>query len=147
MDGSGPRDGSVAPDPRSTRLLRVADLLLYSVVVTAVVVVVTAPVSLLAGGTLVGVKFALFALGFVVLAAGSWKLRPPANWRETTSRIHVADTRGGGNFQGLVDSLPPLRGHRLRDADRYSDGAKLLLAGLLMLATSFLMEAVLGIPR
>ena len=126
--------------------LRMADALLYPIVVTTVIAVAIVPVSLMLGGTLAGVKWGLFLIGFPLLAAGSWKLRPTASWREGSSRIEVEDTRGEGMFQQIVDGLPPLRSRRLRDDNRLSDGSKLALTGVLMIVVSYLMETVFAVP-
>lgn len=147
MGTPSPIEGAVGRRSLELWALRLADAVWYAVVLTGIVAGLSAPVSLLIGGSLVGVKWTLFVVGFTVLAAGSWKLRPSAAWRDESSRLEQENTRGQGNFQGLVDQLPPLRGRRLPDADRISDGTKLVLGGCLMLAASFLMEAALGIPR
>lgn len=142
-----PGDDAVARAEAPSLALRLADAALYAVVLTAVLAVAFTPLSLAISGGFAVVKFVLFVAGFVVLAAGSWKLRPPARWREEPSRLHREDTRGAGRLQSIVDRLPPFRDRRLRDADRISDGSKLVLAGLAMLLVSYLMEAVLGVPR
>ena len=130
----------------SVRRLRMADALLYPSVVTTVIAIAIVPVSFVLGGTLAGVKWGLFLIGFPLLAAGSWKLRPSARWRENSSRIELEDTRGEGMFQQIVDGLPPLRSRRLRDDNRLSDGSKLALTGVLMIVVSYLMETAFAVP-
>jgi hypothetical protein len=142
----GPRNDIVDRPAWLFWALRLADALLYATVLTSVVIAVVAPLSLATGGSLVGVKWALFLLGFPLMAGGSWKLRPSAAWRDEGSRLDWENTRGEGKLQGIVDSLPPLRGRRLRDTDRLSDGTKLFLTGSLMLVVSFLLEALFGVP-
>jgi hypothetical protein len=129
---------------RATLRLKLADALLYGAVLTAVWAAIFLPVSILLGGDLVGVKWGLFMIGILTLGVGSFKLRPGKQWREDEDGL-ISDSRGESNVQLLVDRLPPLRDAPLRDDQRLSDGAKLLLGALCMLATSFLLEAVLGV--
>jgi hypothetical protein len=122
------------------------DSILYPVVVTLVLTTAAVPLSLVFSGTLSLVKWALFLAGFPVLTAGCWKLRPSARWQDRKSRLEIENTRGEGKFQKVVDNIPPLRGHQLRNDNRTSDGFKLALTGLLMLIISYLLEALLGVP-
>lgn len=129
---------------RASLGLKLADALLYAAVLTALWAAVFLPVSLLLGGDLVGVKWGLFLVGILTLGVGSFKLRPGKQWREDEDGL-IADSRGESNVQRVVDRLPPLRDAGLRDDQRFSDGAKLLLGALCMLATSFLLETALGV--
>jgi hypothetical protein len=129
---------------RATLGLKLADALLYGAVLTALWAVIFLPVSLLLGGDLVGVKWGLFMVGILTLGVGSFKLRPGKQWREDEDGL-ISDSRGDSNVQRVVDRLPPLRDAPLRDDQRFSDGAKLLLGALCMLAASFLLETALGV--
>jgi hypothetical protein len=124
--------------------LKLADALLYGVVLTAVWAALFLPVSLLLAGDLVGVKWGLFVVGILTLGVGSFKLRPGKEWRDDEDGL-LADSRGASNVQRVVDRLPPLRDAPLRDDQRFSDGAKLLLGAGCLLATSFLLETALGV--
>lgn len=131
--------------------LKLADALLYAVVLTAVWTAVFLPPSLLLSGDLVGVKWGLFLAGLFALGVGSFKLRPGKRWRAEDDGLVpggdglISDTRGESQVQRLVDRLPPFRDAPLRDDQRFSDGLKLLLGAVCMLLTSFLLEAVLGV--
>jgi len=126
--------------------LKLADAVLYAVVLTAVWSAIFLPVSLLLGGDLVGVKWGLFVVGFLTLGVGSFKLRPGKQWREDDEGL-IADSRGESQVQRLVDRLPPFRDRvePPRNDHRLSDGLKLLLGAVCMLLTSFLLEAVFGV--
>lgn len=118
----------------------VADLGLYAVVLTAVLTAVATVASLLFTGRLVAAKWLLFVAGFWLMALGAWKLRPPPAWRDGAGRFGLENSRGDGRLQGLVDRLPPLRAAPPVDAERFSDGTKLLTASVLTLAVSVLLE-------
>jgi|GEM_PF-2502333 len=116
------------------------DGLQYAVLVTAAVTLVLAPVSLLVTGDLVFAKYGLFFLGFLTVAIGSWKLRPPARNR-SPSRFHVPNTRAERGFGAVVNRVPPAAWY-LDEDDRLSDGARLVVAGVALLVASYLLELV-----
>ncbi|WP_411964963.1 hypothetical protein [Haloferax sp. YSMS24] len=134
-------------DPRRIGI-KTIDAVVYAVVLTGVVFVLTALVSAALGGGLPGAKWLMFFLGFTMLAYASLKLRPKAAWK---------GGRGGGLFSGddepvgieklvggLLDSvLPPTL--RPEPNERPSSGVKLFLAAVCILATSFVMEVVFAI--
>lgn len=125
------------------RILRVVDALLYAVGLTLVLALVSALVSLPTGAGWTGVKFGLFVLGLFVFGVAALDLRPTPRWRDEP-RFSL-DGDGETWFQGRLQRIPPLRGNTLPPEERFSTGAKLFVAGVLTLATSFLMETVLGI--
>lgn len=91
-------------------------------------------------------KWLLFFGGSGAMALGALKLRPSAPYKENSRfAVEVSDTRGGGPFAATVTALPPLAWFEPSDDDRLSDGWRLLVASALMLATSFLLEAALGV--
>jgi hypothetical protein len=131
--------------------LKLADALLYAVVLTVVWAVIFLLPSLLLGGDLVGVKWGLFLVGLLALGAGSFKLRPGKRWRAEDDGLVsgsdglISDSRGQSQVQRLVDRLLPAPDAPLADDQRFSDGLKLLLGAVCMLLTSFLLEAALGV--
>lgn len=125
------------------RILRVVDALLYAVGVTVVLTVVSALVSLATGAGWPGVKFGLFVLGLFVFGVAALDLRPTPRWRDEPRFSLDSDEETW--FQEHLQRVPPLRGNALPPEERFSTGAKLFLAGVLTLGTSFLMETVLGI--
>jgi hypothetical protein len=125
------------------RVLRLVDALLYAVGLTVVFALVSAIVSFPAGAGWPGVKFGLFVLGLLAFGVAALELRPTPRWRDDP-RFSL-DTDDETWFQGLIQRVPPLRSNPLSPDERFSTGARLFLAGILTLATSFLMEAVLGV--
>jgi hypothetical protein len=123
------------------------DGLQYGILLTAVVCLVFAPLSLLLVGDLVLLKYLLFFFGFLTLAVGSWKLRPPARGRDG-SRFAVSNSRSDRGFGAFVNSVPPAAWY-LGPEDRLSDGSRFAIAGLFLLVGSFLLEFVfhVGVPR
>lgn len=129
---------------RTPSALKVADAVLYALAVTAVVGLLGALVGVVRGSLLTSAVYVLFWLGFVTMGLGTWKLRPEAPYADE-SRLSMDDSRRDTPFQRAVRSLPPLRGADLPPEDRFSDGAKLLLASATMLGTSFLLGYVLPV--
>lgn len=131
--------------------LKLADALLYAVVLTAVWAMLFLPPSLLLIGGLVGVKWGLFLAGLFAMGVGSFKLRPGKRWRAEDDGLVsgrdglISDSRGESQIQRLVDRISPFRDAPLRDDQRFSDGLKLLLGAVCMLLMSFLLEAALGV--
>lgn len=124
--------------------LKLADAILYALAVTVLVGVVGAVIGIVRGSLLTSAIYVLFWLGFVTLGLGTWKLRPEAPYKDE-SRLSASDSRRDTPFQRAVRQLPPLRGAELAPEDRYSDGAKLLLASATMLGTSFLLGYLLPV--
>jgi hypothetical protein len=125
------------------RLLQVVDALLYAVGLTLVLALVSALVSFATGAGWPGVKFGLFVLGLFVFGVAALDLRPTPRWRDEPRFSLDGDEETW--FQGRIQQIPPLRGNALPPDERFSTGAKLFLAGVVTLATSFLMETVLGV--
>ena len=125
------------------------DAIVYAVVVTAIVSIISIVVSFVLGWGLVGVKFTLFVVGFGLFGVSTFKLRPTAPWKEEngneSSEISYSDD--DSPLQRVIHRVLPLDQYELHPKDRLSDGAKLFLASVLMLVVSFLMESVLGIAR
>lgn len=124
--------------PRIVR--RLLDGVQYAVALTLVISVPVGIVSFLVGGDLVLLKWVLFLVGIALLGVGSFKLRPPAAYREKT-RLSIENSYSDDRFAGLVNDLPPAAWYVGRE-DHLSDGARMLLASLFAFATSFVLEAV-----
>jgi hypothetical protein len=123
--------------------LKLLDVVVYAVAVTAVAMVVTGVPSLALGWGLVGVKFALFFVGFGMLGYATFKLRPKPPWKDDDDP-QLRNDREEVGIAGLVVGLIPAR-FRLAPDERPSIGAKLFVASVTMLATSYLLESVLGV--
>ncbi|WP_423743660.1 hypothetical protein V5735_11555 (plasmid) [Haladaptatus sp. SPP-AMP-3] len=145
-----------APDRSPRRARQVLDALVYAIAVTGVAFVVGGLVSFPLGGGLVGVKYFLFLIGFLLFGYGAWQLRPDRPWDvdKSDGEIEIVrnDTRGEvigareeTRFQAAVQRLPPLSWYSIPPEERFSPGAKLFLASIAILLASFLMEAVFGV--
>lgn len=136
---------------RSLWLGRLFDTAAYAAATTAVVAVAAAVPSFALGFGWVGVKWALFLVGWLAFGYGTLALRPSPPWKGDDP---VADGDGAGEvvggrqetrFQALVQALPPARFHPLPVDDRLPAGVNVFVAGLAMLVTSFALEAVFGV--
>lgn len=139
-------------DPDADRLagrlrglvLVVVDALVYGVSVAALVLVGALAVGLASGGGLVRAKQLLFLAGFLLMAYATFRLWPssPADLERGAIPADHDRTR----FQRAVEALPPLRWlpspppHR-----RFTPAGKLFVGSLVVLATSYVMEAVFGV--
>jgi hypothetical protein len=136
--------------------IKLLDGLQYGVALTGVLVLATAPVSLLLSGDLVLVKFLLFVAGLLLMLVGGLKARPrqqhvldeEEDWRPRLSRAMPDDGYSEDGFAGLVNRLPPGAWYVRGPRDRLSDGGRFLVAWLVAWAVSFVMEAVfaVGVP-
>lgn len=125
--------------------LKLLDGLQYAVVLNGVVAAVLAPLSVLATGSLVALKWILFLIGLALIGYGPVKLRPALRAEDERSRFHVGDTYASNGFGGLVGRLPPVSMFDPAPTEHLSDGGRLLFAGVAAWLGSFLMEAVLGV--
>jgi hypothetical protein len=135
--------------------LRVLDGLQYGLALTVTVVVGAAVVTYLFAlvsrgpgaladvNPVVAVQLVLFFGGFATMAFGALKLRPEAPYKENARfalSLPASGSSEGGGFAEQVAALPPLGWYDPADAERLSDGGRLLVASGLMLLTSFLVE-------
>lgn len=153
-------DGWMAPsgpDPGESRLqyrLRQAiDALVYGVVVTLLIFFVGTLLAFPLGYGWFVVELFLFLVGVALLGYASFQLRPSKRWdvefdddgfqitRPTQSR--VVGSREVSRFQQAVQRIPPLPIVGLDPEQRLSPAAKLLVASVLVLLSSILLEAVL----
>jgi hypothetical protein len=121
--------------------LQVLDVLAYAVVLTSVVFTLGLAAGFAVGNGLVGAKWLLFVVGFLLLGYGTLRLRPTAKWK-SESRLDFGDEARG--LQRAVSEALPAR-YRLPADERPSVGLKLFLGGIAVLATSFTMESVFGV--
>lgn len=127
--------------------LQVLDTAGYAVVVTTVVFLVGAAIAAVAGRQpLVGAKWFMFFVGFLLLAYSAFQLRPTPVWKEDDDN---GTMNGNGNDSpvglqaAVADAIP--EDYQLPVDQRHSKAAKLFVASILVLVTSFLMETVFGI--
>ncbi len=96
-----------------------------------------------------GVKLWLFVVGMLLSGVSLWLLRPERPWKDDDED----DDTGGpesiaadiSHFEATVHALPPLSWVNVPPDDRASSGLRLLLASLLLFATSFVMERVFSV--
>lgn len=130
-------------DELSFRGRQLLDALVYALALTATLFVGVTLVNFVLGGSWIGVKYGLFFVGIALFGLGTFKLRPKAAWKDK-ERI-PADREGKTPFQSAMTRVSPIDPDRIAPDDPLSDGTKLFVAAVLVLLTSFLMEAVLGI--
>lgn len=140
--GEGNRDGDGA-GARATLPRKLLDAVQYAVAVTVAAAAVSAVPSVLLGAGLVGVKYGLFVLGFLAFGYASFLLQPVKPWKDGSRWRRNRDEPTP--FQRAVRRLPPAAWFPVDPEDRFGRGAKLFLASLTMLATSYVMEAVFGV--
>lgn len=153
-------DGWMAPsgpDPGESRLhyrLRQAiDALVYGLVFTFLTFLVGILLAFPLGYGWFGVELFLFLVGVALLGYASFQLRPSKRWdvefdddgfqitRPNQSR--VVGSRDVSRFQRAVQRIPPLPTVGLVPEQRLSSAAKLLVASVLILLSSILLEAAL----
>lgn len=156
---------------RGSRLLAaILDAVTYALVAAAIATSVAAILSLPLGAGLVGVKYVLFYVGFAVFGAAIIVSWPSSAWRDanlsfdflsfgedededetTVPWVDTDPSTESGRpeqtpFQALVQALPPARFLPARPADRLPTGLRLFLAAIAIHGTSFVLEAVFGVP-
>lgn len=142
----GYSDDERAPRKRvALRARQALDVLVYAVAVTAAFVAASALVSFPVGSGWVGVKFALFFLGFFLFGISTFQLRPKSSWKRDDEEPDTPDERTETGFQALVQRIPPLGRYGLPPDDRLSPAAKLFAASLFVLLVSFVMETTFGV--
>lgn len=133
VDGAG-EDPSEASLPR-----KLLDTLAYAVALSLVVFLTTTAVSFALGAGWGGVKYLLFVLGFLAFGVGAFLLRPTPAWRDEP----LVQRTGQTPFERAVRRL--LGERALAPDQQLPTGARLFVAGLLLLAVSFVMESVFGV--
>lgn len=132
-------DGAGEDPTEASTVRKLLDLLAHTVALSLLVFLGAAAVSFGLGGGWGGVKFLLFVLGFFALGAGAFFLRPTPPWQDEP----LVQRTGRTPLERLVHRL---LGDRALDPDQqYPSSARVLLAGVLLLAASFLMETVFGV--
>jgi hypothetical protein len=132
VDGAGDDDGA-------STLRKLVDALAYAVVLSVGVFLVTTAVSFALGGGWGGVKYLLFVLGFLAFGVGALFLRPTPPWRDEP----LVQRSGETPFERFVRRL--LGDRALASDQQFPAAARVFLAGILLLAVSFVMETVFGV--
>jgi hypothetical protein len=146
--GSG-QSGVADVDP--DRVAQLFDLVSYVVVLVAVFVAISALAALAVGSAVApGVKFGLFAFGWLTLFAGTMMLRPTAAWKDDDDSGLLAFGEPAADdpetkFQYLVQRVPPARFRPLPPSGRLPTGARVFLGALVTLLVSLAMEQLFGI--
>lgn len=144
-------------DQPPRRLRQALDALVYAVAVTGLVFFFGGLLSLLFGAGLVGVKYVLFLVGLLLFGYATFQLRPEKPWDTEKTEdggvevvrkddtMEAIGSREQTRFQAAVQRLPPLSRYSLPPEERLPIAAKLFLASLAVLGTSFLMETAFGV--
>jgi len=125
------------------RRLRVVDFVLWVLVVTTGVVVSLGVVSLAATGGLVGLKVALFLIGFGLFGVSALAVQPKSPRRDR--KLIDFDGDDPARLERLLYEVPPLRGEWLPVERRVSRNWKLFMTSLSLLAVSLALEDAFGV--
>lgn len=124
-------------------IARVVDAVTYGAVVALIGCLISGAIGFLFLGSLNGMKFVLFIVGFVQIGVGVVEL-----WPTDISDVENTNEQSPDELSGvqiIVDWLVPTDWLGLPPDERFEHGVRQLLAGGLMLVISFTMEAVFGI--
>jgi hypothetical protein len=123
--------------------LRIAEFVLWVVLVGGAVSAGAIAVGLAVGGTLVSAKYAVFVVGVLLFGLGSLGIQPTPSYKEE-KRVTLESTHQN-RFEARIQELPPLRGRRLPFDHRVSRNKKVFVTSLLVLGVSLFMEFGLGV--
>lgn len=129
------------------RLLAVLDALTYAGLVTVVAIQVALVLGVATGGGLAGANVFLFVIGWAIMAYSTVRLWPTSveDVEESPERPSLAKTNRT-RFQRVARALPPNRWLPLPPPEvRIPLPAQLFLGSLLVLLTSYLLEATFGV--
>ncbi|MFC4359835.1 hypothetical protein ACFO0N_17965 [Halobium salinum] len=132
--------------------LQAADALAYVVVLTGALFLVGSAFSLALGQGFVGTKYLLFFVGFGMFGYAAFLLRPKPPWKGDNDGERAVSGAGETTETEAQDKPTHRLANRLLPANmrlppdqRLSAGAKMLLAAIAVLATSYVMEAVFNV--
>lgn len=141
-------DGSADERLRTAALVWI-DAITYALVVTLVTTGCAVAVGLATGGGLVRAKVALFFGGCLLMAYATARLWPssPSDLEDRTGTGEsMPAVHDRTRFQAIVQSIPPVRWLEPPPPERrMTTPGKLFVGSVLVLAVSYLMEAVFGI--
>lgn len=125
------------------RRLQAIEFGLWVATVATIVVVLGGGVGYGLGGSLVGAKYALFVVGFLLFGVGTLAIQPPkpGGSRRWFSIENDEQTR----LDAAIQRLPPLDEQPLPQERRIGNGAKLFVASLVVLGVSALLEFGFGV--
>jgi len=123
--------------------LRIAEFVLWVVVVGGAVSAGAVVAGLAVGGTLVSAKYAVFVVGILLFGLGSLGIQPTPSYKDE-KRVTLESTHQN-RVEARIQDLPPLRGRQLPFDQRVSRNKKVFVSSLLVLAVSLFMEFGLGI--
>ncbi|MEF8841922.1 MAG: hypothetical protein V5A62_09905 [Haloarculaceae archaeon] len=133
VDGAGEDPAGVS------RLRKLLDALAYALVLSLAVFLAATAVSFALGGGWGGVKYLLFVLGFLAFGLGAFILRPTPPWRDEP----LVQRSGETPFERFVRRL--LGDYALAPDQQLPAAARVFVAGVVLLAVSFVMETVFGV--
>ncbi len=123
------------------RLARLVDAVQYAVGVTVVVGVSLAPLAVTLPAGPFWVKLGLFVGGTATVGYATYLAWPTSGSDGGGSTDPHRETR----LQAAIRRLPPAAWLPIAPRDRYPNWARLYLAGVVMLVTSYLLETLLGV--
>lgn len=118
--------------------LRFVELVFWVIVVTGVIVAVALGLGFAAGEGLLGAKYVLFVVGFLLFGLGSLGIQPTSP-NEEKRRLSL-DSDEENRLEAAIQEVPPLRDERLPFDRRIDRGVKIFVTSLVVLAVSAILE-------
>lgn len=139
------------------RAYQLLDAVVYACAVAALIFGGSAVVStILFGGDWTGAVFIMFLVGWVMVAYGTFQLRPEPPWTtehtdqgmkikrtDTSADKATVGSRTETRFQATMQRLPPLRWYSLPPDERLPVSAKVFLSGVAVLVASYVVELLI----
>ena len=123
---------------RSETALRFVDLAFWVAAVALVIVAAALALGFATGEGLLGAKYILFVVGFLLFGLGSLGIQPtPPNKEERRLSLDAdEETR----LEAAIQEVPPLRDGHLPFDRRVGRGVKIFLTSLVVLGVSAILE-------
>lgn len=127
----------------SRTVLRYVEFVFWVLAAAGFVVVVALVLGFAAGEGLLGTKYVLFVVGFLLFGLGSLGIQPTPPHRDEP-RLDL-DGEYENRLEAAIQDVPPLRDESLPYDARIARGPKLFVASLLVLGVSALLEFGFGV--
>lgn len=127
----------------SKSVLRAAEFVLWVAATAAVVVAVALLVGFAAGEGLLGAKYVLFFVGFLLFGLASLAIQPTPPHRDE-KRLSLKGDREN-RLESAIQNVPPLTDVALPFDERVSRGVKLFVTSLVVLGVSAVLEFGFGV--
>lgn len=123
---------------RSETTLRYVELAFWVIAVALIIVAVAVLLGFATGDGLLGAKYVLFVVGFLLFGLGSLGIQPTPPNKEGRRLSLEADEEN--RLEAAIQELPPLREDHLPFDRRVDRGVKIFLTSLVVLGVSAILE-------